>query len=320
MAIRIGISGWRYAPWRGVFYPEKLQQRRELEFASGVFPTIEINGSFYSLQSPKSWKTWHDETPPGFVFAVKGPRYITHLLRLREYETALANFLASGVLQLGSKLGPMLWQFPPNFRFDEERFENFFTHLPKDTDTALELARKRDRSRMSGRTALPTQPNRRLRHAAEIRHESFRDDAFVRLLRRHDVALVVADTAGRWPLLEDVTADFVYIRLHGDEELYVSGYTDEALDMWARRIDAWSRGAEPDDARKASSLKPRRRASRDVYCYFDNDAKVHAPFDAQTLAMKLGLREDVTARGVPAKPKAEPSRSMQVFGRPEKRV
>jgi uncharacterized protein YecE (DUF72 family) len=320
MAIRIGISGWRYAPWRGVFYPEKLQQRRELEFASGVFPTIEINGSFYSLQSPKSWKTWHDETPTGFVFAVKGPRYITHLLRLREYETALANFLASGVLQLGSKLGPMLWQFPPNFRFDEERFENFFTHLPKDTDTALELARKRDRSRMSGRTALPTQPNRRLRHAAEIRHESFRDDAFVRLLRRHDVALVVADTAGRWPLLEDVTADFVYIRLHGDEELYVSGYTDEALDMWARRIDAWSRGAEPDDARKASSLKPRRRASRDVYCYFDNDAKVHAPFDAQTLAMKLGLREDVTARGVPAKPKAEPSRSMQVFGRPEKRV
>jgi uncharacterized protein YecE (DUF72 family) len=320
MAIRIGISGWRYAPWRGVFYPEKLQQRRELEFASGVFPTIEINGSFYSLQSPKSWKTWHDETPPGFVFAVKGPRYITHLLRLREYETALANFLASGVLQLGPKLGPMLWQFPPNFRFDEERFDNFFTHLPKDTDTALELARKRDRSRMSGRTALPTQPNRRLRHAVEIRHESFRDDAFVRLLRRHDVALVVADTAGRWPLLEDVTADFVYIRLHGDEELYVSGYTDETLDMWARRIDAWSRGAEPDDARKASSLKPRRRASRDVYCYFDNDAKVHAPFDAQTLTMKLGLREDVTARGVPAKPKAEPSRSMQVFGRPEKRV
>ena len=320
MAIRIGISGWRYAPWRGVFYPEKLQQRRELEFASGVFPTIEINGSFYSLQSPKSWKTWHDETLPGFVFAVKGPRYITHLLRLREYETALANFLASGVLQLGPKLGPMLWQFPPNFRFDEERFDNFFTHLPKDTDTALELARKRDRSRMSGRTALPTQPNRRLRHAVEIRHESFRDDAFVRLLRRHDIALVVADTAGRWPLLEDVTADFVYIRLHGDEELYVSGYTDEALDMWARRIDAWSRGAEPDDARKASSLKPRRRASRDVYCYFDNDAKVHAPFDAQTLAMKLKLREDVTARGVPAKPKAEPSRSMQVFGRPEKRV
>lgn len=318
MAIRIGISGWRYAPWRGVFYPEKLQQRRELEYASGVFPTIEINGSFYSLQSPKSWKTWRDETPPDFVFAVKGPRYITHLLRLREYETALANFLASGVLQLGPKLGPMLWQFPPNFRFDEARFDRFFAHLPKDTDTALELARKRERSRMSGRTALPKQPNRRLRHAVEIRHESFRDDAFIRLLRRHGIALVVADTAGRWPLLEDVTADFIYIRLHGDEELYVSGYTEQALDMWARRIEAWSRGTEPDDARKASELKPRRRGSRDIYCYFDNDAKVHAPFDAQNLAMKLRLREDVTARGRPAKPKPEPSRSMQMFGRPEK--
>jgi uncharacterized protein YecE (DUF72 family) len=175
MAIRIGISGWRYAPWRGVFYPEKLQQRRELEFASGVFPTIEINGSFYSLQSPKSWKTWHDETSPGFVFAVKGPRYITHLLRLREYETALANFLASGVLQLGPKLGPMLWQFPPNFRFDEERFDNFFTHLPKDTDTALELARKR-----TGRVA----------NAAEPATKACRGDPARKLPRRRVRALV----------------------------------------------------------------------------------------------------------------------------------
>jgi len=315
MAIRIGISGWRYAPWRGVFYPEKLQQRRELEYASGVFPTIEINGSFYSLQSPTSWKTWHDQTPPDFVFAVKGPRYITHLLRLREFEPALANFLASGVLQLGPKLGPMLWQFPPNFRFDEARFDTFFTHLPKDTDTALALARCRERSRMNGRTALPKQPNRPLRHAVEIRHDSFRDEAFVRLLRRHNIALVVADTAGRWPLLEDVTADFVYIRLHGDEELYVSGYTDDALDMWSRRIEAWARGREPEDARKASSLQPKRRASRDIYCYFDNDAKVHAPFDAQNLALKLGLAREVTARSTPAKLRKEPSRSFQTFER-----
>ena len=249
MAIRIGISGWRYAPWRGVFYPEGVQQRRELEFASSVFPTVEINGSFYSLQSPRSWQAWHDETPAGFVFAVKGPRYITHLLRLRGFEPALANFLASGVLRLGPKLGPMLWQFPPNFRCDEDRFEAFFATLPGDTDAALALARRRERSRMAGRTALPNQPNRPLRHAIEIRHESFRDDAFIRQLRRHGIALVVADTAGRWPLVEDVTADFVYIRLHGDEELYVSGYTDGALDAWARRIDTWSRGSEPDDAR-----------------------------------------------------------------------
>lgn len=315
MAIRIGISGWRYAPWRGVFYPEGFAQRRELEYASSIFPTIEINGSFYSLQSPQSWQKWHDQTPADFVFAVKGPRYITHLLRLREFEPALANFLASGVLRLGPKLGPMLWQFPPNFRFDQERFESFFAHLPKDTDAALELARRRERSRMSGRTALPTQPNRRLRHAVEIRHDSFRDDAFIRLLRRHNIGLVVADTAGRWPLLEDVTADFVYIRLHGDEELYVSGYTDEALDMWARRIGAWSGGSEPGDARKASALEARRRASREVYCYFDNDAKVHAPFDAQNLMRKLGLAQQVTARGTPAKLRKEPSRAMQMFER-----
>lgn len=315
MAIRIGISGWRYAPWRGVFYPEGLPQRRELEYASTIFPSVEINGSFYSLQSPRSWQGWHDDTPSGFVFAVKGPRYITHLLRLREFDRALANFLASGLLRLGSKLGPVLWQLPPNFRFDAERLQAFFEALPGDTDAAVALARRRDRSLMSGRTALPTQPNRPLRHAIEIRHESFRDEAFIRLLRRHNIALVVADTAGRWPLVEDVTADFVYVRLHGDEELYVSGYSDEALEMWARRIDAWAGGGEPDDARKISPNAPRRRKSRDVYCYFDNDAKVHAPFDAQRIATMLGLRQDVTARGRPAKPKAEPPRTMQAFGR-----
>jgi uncharacterized protein YecE (DUF72 family) len=287
MAIRIGISGWRYAPWRGVFYPKDLPQRRELEYAAGVFPSIEINGSFYSLQSPKSWRQWHDETPADFVFAVKGPRYITHLLRLKEFEPALANFLASGVLLLGVKLGPILWQFPPNMRFDADRFEHFFDHLPKDTGSALALARRRERSRMRERTALPPLPNRRLRHAVEIRHDSFRDKAFIRLLRRYNIALVIADTAGRWPLVEDITADFIYIRLHGDKELYVSGYSDAALRQWASRIRRWSEGGEPGDARKISDAKPRKRASRDVYCYFDNDAKVHAPFDASQLAAKL---------------------------------
>ena len=287
MAIRIGISGWRYAPWRGVFYPEGLQQRRELEYAAGLFPTIEINGSFYSLQSPESWRTWREQTPEDFVFAVKGPRYITHLLRLREFERALANFLASGVLQLGPKLGPFLWQLPPNFRFDEERLDTFFSALPKDSDSALALARRRDRSRMAGRTALRREPNRRLRHAIEVRHESFCVPDFVRLLRRHGVALVVADTAGKWPLLEDVTADFMYLRLHGDKELYVSGYTPAALAKWAARIERWASGGEPADARKAARLKPLKRAKRDVYCYFDNDVKVHAPFDALHLAEAL---------------------------------
>lgn len=313
MAIRIGISGWRYAPWRGVFYPKGLPQRRELGYAAGVFSSIEINGSFYSLQSPESWQRWHDETPGDFVFAVKGPRYLTHMLKLRGIETPLANFFASGVLCLGSKLGPVLWQFPPHLRFDEERFAEFFAMLPKNGEEALALARRCDRARMRERSALPTgHGGHRLRHAVEIRHDSFRDDRFVRLLRRHGIALVVADTAGRWPLVEDVTADFVYIRLHGDKELYVSGYDDAALDGWARRIRQWAAGGEVDDARRISRMKPRRRATRDVYCYFDNDAKVHAPFDAQRLASRLGAtrREEATASPRPSRRSDAPLQSI----------
>lgn len=229
MTIRIGISGWRYAPWRGEFYPPGLVQRRELEYAAGCFPTIEINGSFYSLQSPDSYTAWHDATPDDFVFAVKGPRYITHLKRLRDVERPLANFLASGVLRLGGKLGPMLWQLPPTLKFDEALIDAFLSALPRDTDAALSLARRRDVALMRGRSALAIDRNRPLRHALEVRHDSFLDRRFVQLLRRHRTALVVADTAGRWPYLEDVTADFLYLRLHGDAQLYVSGYSDDAL-------------------------------------------------------------------------------------------
>ena len=287
MAIRIGISGWRYAPWRGVFYPADLAQRRELEYASRTFPSIEINGSFYSLQTPTSWARWRDETPEDFVFSIKGPRYITHVLRLREIEKPLANFFASGVLQLGAKLGPLLWQFPPSMQFDEERFEAFFEALPRDTESALALARRRERSRMKGRTALPSGDSHPLRHAVEIRHPSFAQTAFIRLLRRHRIALVIADSAGRFPYAEDVTADFLYLRLHGDKELYVSGYSDTALERWADRICRWTTGSEPEDAQKFSDLAPLKRKSRDLYCYFDNDAKVHAPFDAIRLREKL---------------------------------
>ena len=287
---RIGISGWRYAPWRGVFYPPKLAQRRELEFASHCFSSIEINGSFYSLQRPESWRSWHEETPEGFVFSVKGPRYITHIRRLREVDRPLANFFASGVLALGAKLGPFLWQFPPNFRFDPELLEAFFAMLPRSSAQALSLARRRE-PRMHGRSVLSIDADRPLRHAIEVRHESYRDPAFVQLLRRHQVALVVADTAGKWPLLEDLTADFVYVRLHGDEQLYVSGYTDAALARWAGRIDAWRRGGEAGDAvHAAPGTSPPAERRRDVYCYFDNDAKVHAPFDAAALSRRLGLR------------------------------
>jgi uncharacterized protein YecE (DUF72 family) len=295
--ILIGISGWRYAPWRnGRFYPERLPQRRELEFASRMLPTIELNGSFYSLQRPEFYAEWRDETPDDFVFAVKGSRYITHVRRLKDVELPLANLLASGLFELRDKLGPFLWQFPPFMRFDAERFDAFFKLLPRDTEAALALAKQHDK-RVEGRASLEIDGKRRLRHAVEIRHESFRDPAFVGLLRKHGIALVVADTAGRWPLLEDLTADFVYVRLHGDKELYASGYSDEALDQWAARIKAWISGGQPHDARLASDKQPRPRKTRDVYVYFDNDIKVHAPYDAAKLMQRLGQPSPLDEHG-----------------------
>ncbi|HEY1150125.1 MAG TPA: DUF72 domain-containing protein [Pseudoduganella sp.] len=281
--IRIGISGWRYAGWRGVFYPEDLAQSRELAFASSVLPTIEINGSFYSLQRPENYQDWYDATPPGFVFAHKGNRFITHIKRLRDPEKPLANVLASGVLLLREKLGPFLWQFPPNFKFNADLVEHFFSLLPHDTEKALDMACGHE-ERMNGRAALEIDRKRPMRHAMEIRNDTFNDPDFVKLLRKYDVALVVADTAGKWPDFEDVTADFMYARLHGQEQLYASGYTDEALRRWAKRIDAWAVGSQVDDARLIVQGPPPKRAGRDVYCYFDNDIKVHAPFDAHKLA------------------------------------
>ncbi|MCC5096756.1 DUF72 domain-containing protein [Xanthomonas campestris] len=295
MSIRIGISGWRYARWRGTFYPTGLAQRRELAYAGRCFPSVEINGSFYSLQRPESYQSWHDETPDDFVFAVKGPRFVTHMKRLRDCEQALANFFASGVLRLGPKLGPILWQLPPSLRFDEAVLDAFLSSLPRDTEAALALARKRDTTLMHGRTDLRVDRKRPLRHALEMRHPSFCDPSCMKLLRKHKVGVVVADTAGKFPYLEDVTADFVYLRLHGDAQLYASGYSDHALDRWGERIAAWAAGGEPSDAQR---IGPRasKRARRDVYCYFDNDMKVHAPFDARGLMQRLDLPTDCPAR------------------------
>jgi uncharacterized protein YecE (DUF72 family) len=285
-AIRVGISGWRYRGWRGVFYPDDLPQRGELAFASRAFSTIELNGSFYSLQRPESWERWYAETPAGFVFAVKGSRYVTHMLRLREVERPLANFFASGLFALREKLGPILWQLPPTLAFDAERLEAFLRLLPRDTEEALALARRRDR-RVRGRARLAIDRKRPLRHALEFRHESFLVEPFVRLLRRHRVALVVSDGGGVWPERDDVTADFVYVRLHGAKRVYESAYRGAALARWERRIRAWARGREPRDARRIAPPAASRSA-RDVYCYFDNDAKVHAPFDARRLVARLG--------------------------------
>jgi uncharacterized protein YecE (DUF72 family) len=274
--IRIGISGWRYAPWRGVFYPPKLPQRQELEFASARLNSIELNGSFYSLQRPESYASWRDTTPEGFVFSLKGPRYISHMLRLRNARTAVANFFASGVLALEAKLGPVLWQLPERHAFDPDVLEEFFALLPRSTAEAAMRAREHD-DKVSGREFLDSGPDRPLRHALEVRSATFIDDRFLELLRRHDVAIVVAETAGRWPFLTDVTSDFVYVRLHGADELYVSGYSDAQLERWAERIHGWTTGASTPDG-----------VGRDVYAYFDNDVKVYAPFNAQRLHSMLG--------------------------------
>ncbi|MGE5539048.1 MAG: DUF72 domain-containing protein [Gemmatimonas sp.] len=290
-AIKVGISGWRYKPWRGVFYPEDLAQKKELHFASRQLPTIEINGTFYSLQRPAYFAHWSAETPDDFVFAVKGPRYITHIKRLKDVEAPLANFYASGVLGLRHKLGPFLWQFPPNFKFDPARLDAFFTLLPKDAATAAALAR-RHADRPHSRPIVRAADNRPLRHAMEIRNESFRDPAFIALLRKHGIALVCADTVA-WPRLMDVTSDFVYCRLHGSEVLYTSGYDDPALEQWAARIDCWSRGRDAPDGDRASPEPAAKAASRDVFVYFDNDVKVRAPRDAHSLIVKL---EAVTGR------------------------
>jgi uncharacterized protein YecE (DUF72 family) len=284
---RIGVSGWRYAPWRGKFYPADLVQRDELHYASRQFDSIEINGTFYSLQRPESFRNWYAQTPRGFVFAVKGPRFITHVLRLRNIDGALANFFASGVLDLREKLGPLLWQFPPNLQYDEALFDTFLSRLPRSAEAASMLARHYDNHLKRPAADFPG-GRRRLRHALEVRHPRFAVPGFIALLRRHNVALVVADNAGRWPKLYDVSADFVYMRLHGDVELYASGYGDAALDDWAARIRAWLRGSQVrTGSALASSRPPPRRQSRDVYCYFDNDAKVKAPFDAMALRAKL---------------------------------
>ncbi len=269
--VRIGISGWRYPPWRGVFYPPGLPQKQELTYASERFPSVELNGSFYSLQRPSSYQAWHDAVPDDFQFAIKGSRYVTHMLRLRNVRTALANFFASGLLCLREKLGPILWQLPPTMRFEPERLRDFFRLLPRDTDALAALASEHDR-RLQGRSAIaPFTAKRPLRHALEVRHPSFEEPAYVELLREHGVASCVADSAGLYPLIDEQTADFSYARLHGKDTLYVSGYDEADLRAWAKRVRRWKKRG-------------------DVFVYFDNDVKVRAPFDAQNLARVLASR------------------------------
>ncbi len=306
----IGISGWRYPPWRGVFYPQGLRQASELHFASRTFSSIEINGSFYSLMRPETYQAWYDETPPGFAFAVKGGRYITHLKRLKDVAAPLANFFASGLLRLREKLGPILWQLPPQQPFDEGKLRAFFELLPRSTEQASQLARRHDQ-RLSGRSETRALTDQPLRHALEIRHPSFVDPRFIDLLREYEVAACVADTAGLFPCIEDVTADFVYVRLHGATELYTSGYAPRELNRWATRIRSWlSGGSAPRSA--LVSPAPPALSPRDVYVYFDNDVKVRAPFDALNLQRildgKRTRRAPAALQGVTETPLSDWSR------------
>ena len=261
----IGISGWTYAPWRKSFYPAGLVQRHELEFAARQVNSIEINGAFYSLAKPASFAKWAAAVPDDFVFSVKAHRFITHIKKLHDVAEPVSNFFASGLLALGPKLGPVLWQFPPAMKFDAERFETFLKLLPHDAKAAARLARRHG-AMMKGRTFIPPPRTRnfRIRHAVEVRHPSFQNPEFVKLCRDHGVAVVFADSGGKYPLFTLPTADFVYARLHGPAEMYVDGYDAPTLAAWAKKLKGW--------------LK-----TRDVFVYFDNDVKVQAPYNAVDL-------------------------------------
>ncbi len=289
--IRIGVSGWAYPEWRGVVFPKGLVQKKELAYLGERMNSIEINGTFYSLQSPKSFQKWVEETPDDLLFAVKGSKFITHQKKLKDVRIPLANFFASGLLCLGKRLGPILWQFSPWFKFDRERIEEFVRLLPRTAVEAAELA-KENTIKREEKAWTELIEDVELRYAFEPRHESFFTEEFVDLLRGHNAALAFADAADKFGYAEDVTADFVYIRLHGDEELYISDYRDAELDRWAKRIALWRKGSEPKDAKKITKAKPEKK-ERDVYVYFDNSMEGHAFFDAQYLAKKLKVKSPV---------------------------
>jgi uncharacterized protein YecE (DUF72 family) len=262
--IRVGIGGWTYEPWRGTFYPPGLPQARELSYCCSRLTSIEINGTFYRTQSPASFRKWAEEAPDGFVYSLKGPRYATNRTRLAEAGESIARFFDSGVTELGAKLGPILWQFAPTKKFDEEDFEAFLALLPREVD------------------------GRAIRHVVEVRHDSFCTPAFIALLRRYRVPVVYAE-AEKFPAIADVTGDFVYARLQRSSEDEPTGYSPDALDGWARRFRAWAEGAEPDDLpRIGEPFSTDERKPRDCFVYFIAGAKVRAPAAAMAFLEKIG--------------------------------
>ena len=282
--VRIGIAGWVFEPWRGEFYPQGLKQKEELAFASSALRTIEINATFYSTQKPSSFRNWAAQTPDDFVFTLKGPKFITHQIKLKDAGAALADFFASGPLALGAKLGPVCWQLPPNLRFDPERFESFFSLLPQTAVAAAELAR--GHSPRIKEPHLDAAGVAKVRHAVEVRDVSFADPAFLALLRRHNIALITADTVD-WPYA-DTTADFAYARLQGPPvDAEEPAYSQTDLDALAARIRAWQAGQSPVAPQVAPEAAT--RPVGDVFAFFVHTDKVHAPRNAQALMARLGV-------------------------------
>lgn len=259
--IHIGIGGWTFAPWRGVFYPDKLPQRRELEYAASQLTSIEINGTFYGSQKPETYRKWASEVPDGFVFSLKGPRFATNRRVLAEAGDSIARFYDSGVLELGDRLGPVLWQFAPTKKFDALDFEKFLALLPR------------------------TREGRALRHVVEVRHDSFCVPEFVALLRRFQTPVVFSEHA-TYPAIADIAADFVYARLQKGEDQIETGYPAKALDAWAGRLTTWAKGGEPTDLPRVDATKAKQQ-SRDVFAYVIHEAKVRAPAAAMALIARV---------------------------------
>jgi uncharacterized protein YecE (DUF72 family) len=259
--IRIGVGGWTYEPWRGAFYPDGLAQKRELEFASRKLTSIEVNGTYYGSQKPETFAKWHDETPDDFVFSLKAPRFATNRRVLADAEQSIERFFSGGVLELRDKLGPINWQFMPTKKFDAEDFGRFLKLLPASVE------------------------GRAIRHAVEVRHDSFRTPDFVALARDHGVAIVLAGDAD-YPLIADVTAPFVYARIMGTSEVDPAGYSDEALDLWTQRTRAWASG-EPPDGLETVGASPADKAGRDVFLYVISGFKVRNPAAAMAMIERL---------------------------------
>ncbi|MBN9585694.1 MAG: hypothetical protein BGN84_07950 [Afipia sp. 62-7] len=259
--IHIGIGGWTFAPWRGVFYPDKLTQAKELSYAASKLTSIEINGTYYGSQKPESFRKWASEVPDGFIFSVKGPRFATNRRVLAEAGDSIQRFYETGVTEMGDRLGPVLWQFAPTKKYDEADFGKFLELLPRVFNGVA------------------------LRHVVEVRHDSFCTPSFIDLLRQFNVAVVYADHA-KYPAIADITADFVYVRLQTGEDTVKTAYPPKALDAWAGRFKLWASGGDVEDLAH-SHPKPAKKQPRDVFAYVIHEGKIRAPAGAMELIARV---------------------------------